>query len=60
MIACLGGFCSSRDTCSDYQRGYGAGLREEKVCQLLERLCGQVEEPTPIVRVVKKEEREDE
>ena len=37
MIACMGGFCSSRDRCQLYH----AELRENPT----ERLCGQTERP---------------
>lgn len=56
MIACLGGFCASRETCADYQRGYGAGQHQESRFQIVERLCGKVEEPQPMNRIVKREE----
>ncbi len=59
MIACMGGNCTARDTCADYQRGYGAGFQPERTITLVERLCSETEEPIPIVRVVKQEERED-
>lgn len=53
MIACMGGNCQSRETCADYQRGYGGGEQEEKTIQLVERLCGKEEEPSQMLRLIK-------
>jgi hypothetical protein len=51
----MGGGCSSRETCSDYQSGYGSGIQEEKYISIVERLCGKEEEPASIQRVACKE-----
>jgi hypothetical protein len=48
MIACMGGFCSSRETCVEYIRGLGKGDKTDKICRVVERLCGPWEDPTPV------------
>lgn len=65
LRGCTGGFmCASREKCPHYLYGEVTddirlcGEGEEDPPSLFEYL-ERVEEPTPIVRVVKKEERED-
>lgn len=42
MIACMGGWCCSRDRCANYY----APMNNHFV----ERLCGEVEEPEPVLQ----------
>ncbi len=39
IVACLGGFCASRDCCAHYHSDH---------YHYVERLCGEVEEPEPL------------
>lgn len=59
LIGCTGGSCPDRDKCAHHEQG--TIKSDTRLCKKGEEEPMVIKEidPTPIVRVVKKEERED-